>query len=312
MDELLAGLEAAAEKPIGEHLMDKARAAIAQLKRISARLKAKVNAVTAKKEKATLDEAREIMGREFLGPEAAEKTWGRKLKPEKIPAIPFSKEELVKANELGQFLELRVDKDNEGKGLTMQHQNELLKERFAKEGKGQLLYDIGWYRQEEFFTEDTPELQWVLVTKDVIPGSTGKNAVAQTRVIADYVRNVVFKDQEIQGEYAGALKEFDEQEVEITKLMAIDWRECNRRLSALRLNQMCRRTPSEAMFDTENHLDSTGERLLLYMYDRTQRFSSDGYLVNIGHADSAGALVNRWYPEDGAYPPIGVVFSRSR
>ncbi|MBI5412745.1 hypothetical protein HZA42_00155 [Candidatus Peregrinibacteria bacterium] len=135
--------------------------------------------------------------------------------------------------------------------------------------------------------------------------------MAQTRVLADYVKNAVFAGQEMPEEYADALQEFYEQEAEITKLMSSDWQKCNRRLSVLKLNWLCRRSPAEALSDCQTYLDNKGERLLPYTYDRTTRLSSYGYLVGIGSADSAGAYVSAWLPRSSD-PHVGVVFSRSR
>lgn len=59
------------------------------------------------------EEAREIMGQNFLGKEAVEKTFKFKLKQEDTPPIPFSRGELEKAFKLGQYLNLK-DRQNSG------------------------------------------------------------------------------------------------------------------------------------------------------------------------------------------------------
>ena len=38
-----------------------------------------------------------------------------------------------------------------------------------------LLNDIGWYKNEKFFTEERTELQWKIVSRDLIPNSTSKD-----------------------------------------------------------------------------------------------------------------------------------------
>src|SRR3990172_4855204 len=56
-------------------------------------------------------EAKEIFGKDFLGPEAAEATFGVELSQdelEQIEAIPFTREELEQAKQLGMMLVLRV------------------------------------------------------------------------------------------------------------------------------------------------------------------------------------------------------------
>lgn len=259
----------------------------------------------------SLEEAKEIMGPgSYFGPEAVKRTWCRKLCAEEIPPIPFSREELERARELGQFLILRVDRAGDGGVLTMQKQNGLLAERFGQEGKGKILYyNVNYYRDEEFFTRDTPKLQWAFVDRKVIPGSLDKSAIAQTRVLADYVRDQVFRDQRMPSEVKAALREFDEQEAELTNLERSDWRECARRFTSLRLNKLFRRTPAEVLYDGQTYLDNTGECLLVGEYDRTARLSSRGYSVAIGYCATDGAHVH-WGPRAPG-PRMGVVFSRS-
>ena len=46
----------------------------------------------------------------FLGPEAIKAAFGVELSPEEIPPIKFTKEQLERARDLGQFLVLRLDK----------------------------------------------------------------------------------------------------------------------------------------------------------------------------------------------------------
>lgn len=311
VDELLVEVEEAADEEVGEQNVDVAMELAERLEGAAAKLRASLKMVTAK-ELATLDEAREIMGKEFVGPEAVEKTWGRKLAPAEIPQIPFSIEVLQRARENGEWLKLDTDLTGAGKDMNMNGQSTHLKGRWAEEKKGKVLRDeAGWKRNEEFFTKDKPQLRWRLVGKEVIPGTLDENAVVQTRKIADHLQNTVFAGQEIPAEYAAAIAEFNAQEDEITKLMNSNWLECCRRLAALKLNQMCRRLPVEALSDCQTYFDNNGERLLENTYDRTTRLSSLGSLVLIGGADSAGASVRLWHP-GAADPNVGVVLSRSR
>lgn len=310
VDELEAAVSDSVDESLGEQNADDVRSLLSRLDAVTKGFKERMRLELKEEGSVSLEQAKEIMGRDFLGPEACKKTFGRELKPQEIPAIPFSKEDLEKARELGQFLTLRMDKAAHGSGLNMEKQKNLLEQRFEIERKGKILYNTDWYKDEAFFTQDTPKLRWALVTKEVIPGSENKNAVAQTRIVADYVINQVFKDQELPPEYAPAIREFEDQEAELTELMRSDWQECNKRLAALKLNQMCRRTPVEALSDLETYFDNTGTRLLPNTYDRTKRLSSFARLVLIGLAGSAGADVDRWDP-DGASPYVGVVFSRS-
>ena len=59
------------------------------------------------------DEAREIFGKDFLGSEAIQTTFGVELTPEELKEvedIPFTREELEQAKQLGMMLVLRVSR----------------------------------------------------------------------------------------------------------------------------------------------------------------------------------------------------------
>ena len=101
--------------------------------------------------------------------------------------------------------------------------NELKEEEFKKAGGGKILYKTDWYKDEEFFTKETPELSWALTSKEVIPDSTGKNYLKQTEVIIDHLKNKVFKGMEMPDEYKEAILEFEEKKEEIQKLISSDW-----------------------------------------------------------------------------------------
>ena len=95
-------------------------------------------------------EAREILGKDFLGPEAIQTTFGVELTPDElqeIEDIPFTREELEQAKQLGMMLVLRVPRLGEGKTerpLTIDSAREL----FAK---GDALGDPKKKKQKVFF-----------------------------------------------------------------------------------------------------------------------------------------------------------------
>lgn len=257
----------------------------------------------------TLAKAAEIMGVDFLGPEAVAKIFGTKL--DVIPAIPFSKAELERAKQLGQYLHLEVDKLGNGKPLTMANLDETLSGRFANEDKGDILYDPkGWKEKEPFFTQDKPNVGWRLSTKNVLPGSTGKNDLEQTAMLAEYVTQV-FNGQEMPQEYRDALNEFEQKKDAISRLLYENWNEAGMMLSELRLNKLCRRSPVSALAASNLYFDNTDARLMTNTYERTSRRSSLGPPVAIGQYDSSGATVFYLSPLD-AGSDLGVVFSRSQ
>jgi hypothetical protein len=255
--------------------------------------------------------AREILGsRDVLGPEEIEKTFNIKLKMEDVPKIPFSKEELEKAKELGQFLILRIDKAKDGTALSMKNMQDLLSEEFEKDGLGKVFWDTDWYEKEEFFTGDFPKLSWALTSKETIPDSNDKNYLQQTESIIDYVKGQVFKGKTVPKEYQEAIKEFAERKEKIGKLMDDDWQEAAKMLEELQITKLTRQSPVEFMYDILAYLKNNKERLFESMYAWTARRASGGELVGVGRFGSGGVGVGRSGPDD-SLGGLGVAFSRS-
>jgi hypothetical protein len=262
------------------------------------------------KGKVSPERAVEIMGKDFLGPEAVKKAFGIELKPEDIPAIPFSEADLEKAKNLGQFLVLRADKAPDGLPLTMLKMHELLQERFTRENKGKVLYDIaGWKKDEDFFKTATPEASWALTAKEFIPDSTGKNYLAQTELITDYLRNRAF-DKSMPREYQEAIDELDSKKDKLRQLLATnDRNKYEPELSKLKINRLCRQSPAEAQYDILMYFLTNDERLLENVYTWTHASDSDRYRVNVGYFYRGGLYVYGDADEiSNSY--LGVVFSR--
>ena len=255
-----------------------------------------------------VERAQEIMGVDFLGAEAVEKTWG--FRPEVIPPVQFSEDDLEKAKALGQMLVLRIDQTADGQPLTMKEMNELLEKKIKAEGKGKILYQVDWYKDEDFFTKDTPRLSWALVSKKEIPDSTSKNYVQQTEKIAEYLRNQVFKDVEIPTEYQEAIDEFEAKQADIAAILTSNWQEAAKQLSELKINQLTRQSPADALYDWLMYLQNNNGRLMEDKYTWTSRRAPDGELVSFGDSDADGSGVVHWTP-GGASGILGVVFSRS-
>ncbi len=256
----------------------------------------------------TLERAEALMGRDFLGPDAVREIFG--IDVEVIPTIPFSEKELERAKELGQMLVLRVDKAADGQPLTMQKMEALLRDTVQRAGKGKVLYNTDRYKNEHFFTTETPTVGWSLVSKDVLPDSTSKNYVEQTDVLADYLRNKVFRGETVPSEYEAALEEWDVEKADITALVGTNWQEAAQRLEKLQITQLTRQSPADVLYDGLMRLQARSERLLESKYTWTKRRTSRGYLVRAGGAAALGADVSDWRPGD-AYDLIGVSFSRS-
>jgi hypothetical protein len=204
-------------------------------------------------------EARELFGKDFIGPEAAFKTFGVKLTPEEtkqIERIPFNKAELEKAKELGMMLVLRVSHDKDGKPLTINRMREVLagedKLGDPSKKKQKLFYrqpGEGWYDDEEFAKQET-SLGWGLVMKAVLEESRSKNWGDQEKVMQDWAKKNGIDPKSIR-----------------------------------------RRTPVEVAYDTLAYYGANKETLLEKDYDWTGARSSVGGFVDVGVFGSDGLHV---------------------
>jgi len=260
----------------------------------------------------SLEKAAEIMNNDYFGPEQVEKAFDIKLGAREIPRIPFSREDLERAKELGQMLVLRVSKAPDGASLSMVKLNGLVKEKLKKARQGKALADeAGWKKDEQFYTTEAPETKWALVSKEVVPDSTSKNYLEQTDVLSSYLRDKVFRGMSLPREYADAIAEYEAAKGDIGRIIDSDWEEAAKRLSELKLNQLSRQLPVEAFYDILVRILNTGDRSLEKTYTWTNRRGSAGGLVYVGEADSAGACVDADKP-GSRFGSLGVSFSRSR
>ena len=244
-------------------------------------------------------EAETLIGADhFFGAEAVRKAFpGVPLKPEQIPAIPFSREDLQRAKELGDSLRLRVNKAPGNGKLNMQKMQEWLQPAFDQKNEGKILYDTDWYESEDFFTEE-PELCWVLTSDGIIPDSEDKDYLQQTEHVAEYLRDTVYQGKKIPQQYADAIKEMDSQKDEIRRLIdANKWQEAAEKLANLKLNKLTRRVPVEVLYDMLVTFQNGDKRHLKDFYDWTGVRSSGGRLVGVGEFDPGGVYVNSWSPK---------------
>jgi hypothetical protein len=264
-----------------------------------------------------MDMAREIMGEEFFGYQEVERAFGIEVNPEDIPEIPFLREELEKAKELNQFLVLRVDKAPDGKPLSLQKINEILKGKvsdgskllYADDGKGGIQSD-SWHKNEEFSKNESPRLAWALVSKEVIPNSTSKNYLQQTEELVNYIKNSVFKGEKIPEEYQEAIGEFEKEKDGIGKITSSEWQKAAEKLSNLKINRLTRQNPAEVLYDIAIYFQNKSERILENKYSWTYSRASDGMLVYVGRFDADGVGVDGWGPGRSG-GGVGVAFSRS-
>ena len=256
-------------------------------------------------------EAKELFGKDFLGPEEIEKTWGVHL--EDIPEVPFSREELERAKEMGQMLVLRVEKTEDGKPMSLQAMNEILAKRWEKEKKGGLLNSAEGWRDRvsgsKDFAEVAPRAGWALISKELLANSTSKNYIEQTEVIIKTLREQAFKDMEMPEEYEEAIQEFEANKGRLTKLISENWQQAAKELSELKISQLTRGSIQETIYDLALYYDKNGKRLLPNVYTWSNSRSSVGGLVDLGGFDARGVGGDRWTP-DYRNGSLGVLLSR--
>jgi len=267
-------------------------------------------------------EARELLGEDLIGPEEIEKTWG--VRPEEVPDIPFSREELERAKEMGQMLVLRVDKTEDGKPMSLEAMIDIIQKRWDKEGKGKLLYTDSDYKNWKERTEGTdfsqkaPRTGWALVSKELLSQSTSKNYAQQAELLVAYLKNEVFKDKEIPEEYEEAFQEWEEAKRTDKNIQALlknpdnpkyDWQAAAKRLSELKISQLTRQSLQEGIYDLALYFDKNGKRLLPNVYTWSNSRSSGGDLVGLGGFDAKGVGGGGWAP-GGRGGGLGVLLSR--
>ncbi len=259
-----------------------------------------------------IEKAKDIMGESFFGPEEVRAAFLDQVEISEVPSIPFSSEALKKAEELGQMMILRIEKAKDGSALSMKKMQELLDGKMKDDTKP-LRGD--WYKEEEFYTNEAPDVSWALVSKEVVPDSPSKNYLEQTQVLVDYLKNEVFKDVEMPAEYVEAIEEFETEKVGISAIVSSstesEWKEAAQRLEALKINQLTRRSPAETMYDLMVCYQQTGEKQLPDIYSWTKRRGSGGGLVYVGLFESGGVRVGGGRPGSSG-SDLGVSFSRSQ
>lgn len=270
-------------------------------------------------EGATLADAERILGKEsVLGPKAVERVFG---KPERIPPIPFSKEELERAKELGQQLIFYTDTlsstapGEKTAPLTLEN----LRTRFTKShDDGKVFYSHGsddfWYKNEDFFKKEKPRSGWRLTSKDLIPDSTSKNYVEQTDVLIEYLQKQVFKGAKLPKPYEDAIAEWKRERAKIEPLATsstdTEWRQGSQMLADLAITKLTRELPIEVMYRFILNDQINKDKPLPRTYTWTASRASDGSLVIVGIFVARGARVDRARPDDRS-GSLGVSFSRS-
>ncbi len=245
-----------------------------------------------------IERAREILGQDFLGVEAIREMESKlkiigidvKFDVQDAPPIKYSEKDLELAHQNGEMLVLRASQmvkeetdDDEPIASLGRRDPQLLpvtlinfRELFRNDPNQKLFYSFrpeayDWYLSEDFATKNGEiKLEWALVKKDILEGTTSKKWGQQDGVLKEYGKKL--KQQ-------GAIN-----------------------------TEIRHRTATEAAWDTMLYYANTGEHLLEKTYDWTGSRTSDG-LVDVGAFDSSGLNVNGWDPGNSS-SDVGVCPSR--
>ncbi len=267
----------------------------------------------------SLADAEKILGKEsVLGAKDVEQVFGVKL--DRIPAIPFSQQELQRAKELGQQLILQVDSMTHKGGLMSREKSapltlENLKQKFTKShDDGKVFYEQDWYKNEDFFKKEKPRTGWRLTSKDLVPDSTSKSYLEQTDVLVEHLEKQIFKGVEVPKQYKDAIAEFKRKRAEIEPLAKsgtdAEWKKGSQMLADLAITKLARELPVEAMYRLILNDQTRKDKPLPLTYTWTACRASGGSLVDVGCFGDAGAAVDGGSP-DVRYDRLGVSFSRS-
>lgn len=182
------------------------------------------------------ERAKEIMGEDYLGPEAVEETFGIKLKEKNIPGVPFTKEELEMSKKNGQFLILRVNEYKKHK-----EPMNIRNMRYRSSIKGlEIITAVQ--------SDSIPRAGWALV-KDKASFAF-RDYLRETEDLAQYIS---FKMDEglvkFPEKYVEALHELENQKPYLETMMRMTKPDAQA-LADLQINRLGRQSISEAVYDT--------------------------------------------------------------
>jgi hypothetical protein len=259
------------------------------------------------------EEAREILGENFFGPDEIEKVFAANI--ETVPDIPFSREELERAKELGQQLILQVDAMTNAKKKHVPLTLESLKQRFTKAHDDKpIWYEQDWYNNEDLFKKEKPRTGWRLTSKDLVPGSTSKSYLEQTDVLIEHLQQQVFKGMKLPKQYEDAIAEFKLKRSGIEPLAKsgtdAEWRQGSQMLVDLAITKLTRELSVEVMYRLILNDQTLKDKPLPSTYTWTASLGPGGTLVHVGFFGEKGVRGLRSHP-DTRYGTLGVSFSRS-
>lgn len=257
--------------------------------------------------------AEKIFGEDFCGSKAVEKVFGRKFAPKELPKIKFSLAELMLAKELGQVMILRIDKDGDGKDITMDNINKRL-QSYIDLHTG-TPFEV---KKGPFYTSETPRLSWALISNGIVPESTFKTRFEQIETLMDFV-----EDKIIMAGVGGEYVLYGEDEVEARE----DFRQNEKRIRGIPLaagltlqeavwnleaNDLLMHTPIELIYDLFLYFKNTGKKLLKSHEACVKVSGNESHFAGIGDIDLNEKINFHLTNPNAAYMELGVMLSRKR
>jgi hypothetical protein len=264
----------------------------------------------------TFEEAEHLFGEDFLGPREVEQVFGSMS--ETIPDIPFSKEELERAKELGQQLIFYTDKMNvmtDGHETVAPITIKNLKEKFSSAHDGNPMISSGVEARVEdehdkpsFCTKQKPRKGWRLTSPNVIPKTAGTIWLKeQTETLIKYLKDNVFEGGTMPREYQDAIAEFEAQERKLAELQTLvteddyGYDKLMEGINKLAITKLCRESPVEVVYRLVLNDQVRQEKQLPATYISTnRRYDSIAHIVLVGafdnkgiHIDFVGNIVDR-------------------
>lgn len=283
----------------------------------------------------TIDQAKQIMGNDFLGPESIRNAFKIGIRSEDIPAIPFDVTELQKARELQQFLILRTNRLADGSDLTILRMEELLQKEFFDTKRGWILRNAGvrfMNRGGHKVEIDTAEKKWALVTKGLLEGSTNDESISggieqrwsiallrQVHSFAKYVKETIFRSQNMSEEYNKAIYQYDAHKPDILYYIPRgNYDQVWRKIYNLEINKLFRHRPVELVYDLLMYEQNRNNRLLLNDLSATIMHPESGIgFLSVGRFNPGGIMIglgdglNNSVSNADRNASYGVLFTRS-
>ncbi|MDO8507940.1 MAG: hypothetical protein Q7S53_05260 [bacterium] len=220
------------------------------------------------------ERAKEIMGEDFFGQEALEKTFGTTLEKADIPRIPFTEKELERAKAYDCYLILRTGQLPTGEKLTMRNMGMMLGEKWEKNNFGRVLYDKN--RDEDtkadYFLSETPRPGWALFRKSPLIDTKGVNYVQQTGRILEFLKEDLYRGMPPPDDLLQADEEYNAKIWQILRGGTMDIEKA----TELKANQKYRQTPVEFLYDEAVFMSNKlGDKIYLGKSVLTNRYRVD-------------------------------------